>query len=366
MNKVIKSLVMGIAILGLVANVSFANGSGSIAAGVLDVEAFSAGYGLSADGKILPIMSGAAGGIGGAVGVSGAEADGFVFDGTVGGNVSTIGGGFSETDAYRFTPQQGDVGIGVGSWTTTSAVTGASVDVNVDPDQGFGEADGSIVGFTAMGSLNGSIVGSSPRGDWETDGFSAGVAGQGAVGGFAGGVFAASGPDIEIPGGNPFKSSNWGYTPGPTVDSNAGAFAEAQISMNGFSNSESYRFIDNNNGFHTEGMGTFVEAETNVTSYGASGSYDNGFSGAGACLVGGYVAVGGAGTHTMQTNDNGIANATAVGVYAGAGVLNTTFHGNATGYSGTSMTTHPTANGVVSSSAAGMQVTARSGQNQPQ
>lgn len=285
------------------------------------------------------------GGIGGATGFSGAEADGFVFDGEVGGNVSTIGGGFSETNAYRFTPGIGDVGIGAGSVTQTSAITGADVAVNVDPDNGFGEADGRISGFTAMGSLNGSIVGPSPRRDWDTDGYSAGVAGQGAVGGFEGGVVAGSGPDYY-----------WYYP----VDSYAGAAAGANIEMTGFSQSESYRYIDNNDdGFHTEGMGTFVDAGTQVSATGYNTNYRGGLGFSGSGVHGGYKAVGGAATRTVQSNSNGGANATAIGIYAGSGSLNTAFEGRATGYSNTSMTTHPTTNGVVSQSSAGMQVTSK-------
>ena len=403
MKKLFKSLMVSVAALMLVASVSFADpGNGNHwgtdwnpgnhygwgnnnggeptdfgdvgefngAAGAFDVEAEAFGAGVDYGYKFLPRHSGAAGGIGGVIGGAQAEADGFVFDGTVGGNVSTIGGGFSETDAYRFNPGFGDTGIGVGSWTQTSAVTGAHVDVNVDPDSGFGAADGSISGFVAMGSLNGSVVGASPLRGWKTEGYSAGVAGQGAVGAFEGGVVASSGPDVpkydrvylgNLHGWGRCNPWNYGRVLVGMTDSNANAFASANISMTGFSQSESYRFMSNDNGFHTEGMGTFVEAETNVTSYGYSGSSDNGLGIAGAGVHGGYVAAGGTGTQTVQFNDNGIAKATAVGGYVGAGSLNTTFHGNAKGYSNTSMTTHPSANGVISRSSAGMQVTAQSG-----
>ena len=354
MNKIV-SVLISLMMVGAFYSTSFATcngpgcGSYSGTGGEYDVSVDSFGTGTSADGKILPRWSGAAGGIGGATGFSAAEADGFVFDGTVDGNVSTIGGGFSETDAYRFNPGIGDVGIGVGSWTQTSAVTGAHVDISVNPDSDWGGADGSISGFTTMGSLNGSVVGASPLRGWKTDGYSAGVAGQGAVGGFEGGAFAISGAD--------YYSSGWMGWYGHDVDSNANASVDAQIDMNGFSVSESYRFIDNNNGFHTEGMGTYVEAGTDVTSYGYTDSYDNGLAEAGSGVCGSYVATGGTGTQTVQSNDNGRASATAVGAYVGTGALNTAFHGSAAGYSNTSMTTHPTANGVISRASAGMSVT---------
>jgi len=366
MKKMFKSLVIGLAVLGLVAGYSYAGDAIGEFGSPVDV----VGGGASIDGKILPGWSGAAGGLGGSFGAAQGGTSGFVYDGTVGGNTSVIGGGFSETNAYRFTPSQGDVGIGVGSWTGTSAVTGGHVDVNVDPDEGAGVAEGHISGFAAMGSLNGSIVGASPRRDWETEGYSAGVAGQGALGGFEGGAIVGSGPDFEgyvwvhddrYPGYMWWKG-DWEHV---NIDSNAGGFADANISMNGFSLSESYRFMDNDNGFHTEGMGTFVKAETNVVSSGYADGNANGIAFEESGVVGGYVAAGGTGTKTVQTNANGFAKASANGSYVGSGSLNTTFTGSAKGGSHTTMTTHPTANGVVSTASANMQVTAQTG-NTPQ
>lgn len=355
-----KKIFLSLIVVLLMAGTSFACQEGGcdegegFAAGVFATDTDSFGYGLSADGRILPGFSGAAGGIGGAIGFSEAEADGFVFDGDVGGNVNTVGGGFSTTEAYRFSPHIGDVGVGVGSWTETSATTGAHVDVNVNPEQGLGGAAGHISGFTAMGSLNGSIVGPSPRRDWDSDGYSVGVAGQGAFGGFEGDVLVEAGPDVDYwrwQGG--FCGGHWVHV---QHDSRAGAEAGAQIDMNGYSVSESYRFIDNNRGFHTEGMGTYVEAGTQVTATGYASDYDHGIANANSGVYGGYVAFGGAATQTVQSNDTGAAQANAVSAYVGAGELNTQFNGSASGYSSTSLTTSNNMNGSVASSSAGMQV----------
>jgi len=266
---------------------------------------------------------------------------------------STINGSVDvDSDAYGagISVDGKILGIGVGSYTENFATTSADVNVSVDPNtNGYGVAGGGIYGDVDQSSLNGSIVGSSPRHDWDTDGFSGGIAGQGSVGGFVGGSFAMSGPDY---GGRCYS-----------VDSYAGGYVEAGIDMNGYSESNSYRFIDYDHGSKTEGMGTSVEAGTSVNSYGYSSDYDRGLGYGTAGVEGSYKTLGGTSTTTFQSNNGGIAGANAIGGYSGSGVLNTQYNGSASGYSRTSLTTVNGMNGTISSSSAGMSVTSNGSGN---
>ena len=108
----------------------------------------------------------------------------------------------------------------------------------------------------------------------------------------------------------------------------------------------------------TEGMGTNVGAYTTVSSYGFEESRSCGcLSGASTYLDGGWQAVGGANSVTIQTNPTGAAMASAVGVYSGSGNLGTGFNGSAVGYTNTSMTTLNGYTGSINTASAGMKLT---------
>lgn len=393
---------------------AMADMSGGPGAFIINADANSVPVG-SCDIATLPKHSGMAFGVGGAVGTAGADAFGGIImgGGTVSGYVTSNSAAFVTVDediASRwYNPVPGaDKSIGVKSRTTAIGNTGASVDVTVDLAGGFGMGTtmGSISGFAAQGTLNGSIVGKSPLSGWtETEGFSGGIAGQGSAGGFVGGAFVLSigmdtedsyyrsqcndrgkctGYFVKTNGKNAGEvrwfdnkkpreeNPNWEYLgsekrEGNDINANAGA--NAQINMDGGSYSGSYRYINDIDGSHTEGMGTEVGAWTNVESYGNSYEDINGcgLSIAEAGVEGGYMVAGGAATHTYQTlPDGSSASASAVGFYAGSGVLGDSFTGSVEGYSSTSMTTVSGMKGSASMSSAGMSVTTTSGDGQLQ
>jgi len=302
------------------------------------------------DAKLIP--NGGAFGISGAGGLAAGQTAGGVFNGTVGGEVSVIGGGTTDKDAYQFNPDiDADKKIGVGSSTHNNAITGGSLKLNVDGGKylSIGGAEGTIGGVAGQASLDASGLGKSPKYFSKTDGFTGGIAGQGSIGAFEGAAYVISGPDYKE---RDRCKSYW-------VDSKAGAGMGAEIEMIGRSYSESYRFVDWNNGTKTEGMGTNVGAYTTVNSYGYDYDWDKGLAKAGAELDGGFAAAGGAATMTVQGNQYGTAKAIAVGAYKGHGSLDTNYEGSAVGYSSTSVTTIYGAKGSINSASAGMQVTSK-------
>jgi len=344
MKKMIAVLATGL-ILGFGSMVMAGGHSGQytgVGVGSYDINANTHGSGLDCDIRTIP--NGIAGGISGAGGVANANADGVILNGSVGGDVTAIGGGVTSTNAYKWNPSLGDKSIGVGSYSNNQAIAGASAIIYVDPAKGFGTTSGHISGIAAQGTLNGSILGKSPR-YFDSIGVTGGIAGQSSVGGFVGSAYALSGPDIR------FFCFN--------IDSKGSAGVGANIEMIGSSYSESYRFVDwSDGGVKTEGMGTLVGANTTVITSGYNSDSDRGLAIAGSCLSGGYIASGGAVTKTTQLagNRSGGASASAIGMYKGSGLLNTTFTGSATGYSNTSVTTVRGMNGSINSATAGMHV----------
>ena len=342
-------LMTGVAFAGL--NSSGDSGS-AIGFGGYNIGTFDIGGGYMMDGK--SIDNGFAGGIGAGGGIAGTDAQGLILNGSVEGEVTSVAGGFGRTNVYRLSKYDvfdcgsaPDKFIGVGSRSDAYAITGASFKIKVDPAGEFPTAGGgttaSMFGVAGQGTLNVSGVGSSPLEDWKTEGFSGGIAAQGSVGGFVGGGYAISGPDC--------RCHCW------RVDSKAGASADAEIEMSGYSISESYRFMNDDGAYHTEGMGTRVAAGTDVTSYGYDHDRDNGLATSDSCLKGGFIAAGGVAAKTVQVlPGSGLATAHAVGMYAGAGTLGGNFSGSANGYTNTSITTLSGMNGSISSSSAGMYV----------
>jgi len=265
----------------------------------------------------------------------------------------------------------------------------------VDPDGklifGFiptagGAVGGEISGFAAQGTLNGSALTESPK-YFDTEGLTVGVAGQGSIGSFEGGAYALSGPDYTtkewVRVGGLYKKCNPGqgcrtkffkqYPPQGqgwrkvkdiygcvTVnnDSKAGAGAGASITMWGGSYSESYRAVDWNDGTKTEIMGTNVGAYTNIESSGYNYDWDKGLGYADSNISGGWKAAGGVASVTIQDAPGiGGAIATATGVYAGSGPLNTNYAGSVHGGTYTSVTTVNGMNGSINSAGATMSVT---------
>jgi len=348
-----------------------------------------------------PIPNGGAVGVTGSCGKSEAEANGFVLNGSVGADIGATGGGVGYTDAYRFNPHLGDKSIGVGSFSYAHANTGAYADVYVDPSRrGFGIVGGQIQGCAVQGTLNASYLTESPIHFTNTTGFTGGIAGQGSIGSFEGGVFAVSGPDYKtteyvggeaggpgwyskvygnghlgrpkyFPNGHPTGESDWRFRGAEEVvtnhNSQASAGVGANIDMEGFSYSESWRYVDLGCGWKTEAMGTNVGAETHITSSKYNYDWANGLACANSCVRGGWSAVGGAATKTVQTDGvGGYASASAVGFYTGQGSLGTNFDGSAHGYSQTSITSFNGMNGSMISSSAGMHVTSQVSRNHPE
>lgn len=348
--------------------------------GVFGIDAEAYGWGISWDKETLPFDSGISGGIAGAYGKASGEAAGFVSDGVVGGNIYVYGGGLTNTISERgFYRIPNGKGAYVGSTSYNYAETGGHLNVNVDPQglyEGYGVAGGAISGFAAQGSLDVSFVNKGPFLD--NDGRSAGIAGQGSFGWFEGEVFVASGPDYndydwQFTGWEEHCSC-WGCYWVPTyelvvtpVNSYANAGVGAGIEMRGFSSSLSWRetqdiIATTGRPGVRESMGTNVWATTDITSYGYEYENGNGLGYADADISGGWIAIGGAATHTQQDN---AAEANAYGVYFGMGDLNQNYSGSAVGYSATSVTTYEGMTGQLSSASAGMQVQSNISNNQP-
>jgi len=287
------------------------------------------------DGDLLVIPFAATGGISGAGGVAGSAGHGFIVNGKGGVDTYARAGGLTDTDSYIF--QTGhDLSIGVGTQSSSLAVTEASNKVGVKGM--FGAAEGGMFGIAAQGSLVGSGLTTNP---WFMDskGVTYGVSGQGSIGGF------------------------YGDNDAFVFFGKAKAETEAGIRMEGWNKAESYRFVEFDGPAKTEGMGSIVGSETNIESFGNARDRDCGLCAhADADLRGGYIAVGGAKTMTIQSGP-GIAVAGAKGGYIGAGTLGTNFEGAAHGYSGTSITTVQGYKGSINSASAGMKVTAQGGYN---
>ena len=322
-----KSLVLGLAVLGLVAGSAYAGGQ--TASGNFNVNTFDANGAI--DGDFATIPNGLAGGISGAGGIAGTQAAGEVKTirfwgrtisfGSTGADVTSGSTGLTVTDAGRWNnPVPGVRSIGVYSVSHNEAGAYASTDINA---KGVAGAESTMFGAYAQGSLDVSGLIHSPRYFDDTKGFTGGIASQGSIGGFVGGSGVIGFGDVQI---------------------------EAGLYSVGNSGSESYRFVDGN----TEGMGTNVFANTTVTSY---GNVDRSCIAFGA-VEGGWGAAGGAASTTFQTanNGSGVAKASAVGTYVGAGSLGDNFTGSAVGYTSTNITVIPGLKGSSSQSAAGMQV----------
>jgi len=334
----------------------------------------------SFDYDVKTIKGGAAGGLsygkGGALAIGG----GHVNNATGGIDVTATGGGLSSTTTYKETLDVPDGFTGefksvkVGSVSEGVGVAGATLDLFIEtkPDipGSSGYAGGIIMGKAKQGTLNGSYIVLTNK--FDSAGFTGGVAGQGSKGHFFGVAFVGSSGDGEDGGyfysggeaggpgwyvkdngtpagkvkyfanGHPEGNSEWtflGATQTPVVIHNAGL--NADISMQGMSYSESYRYRMIGDGWQTEGLGTNVGAMTDVVTSGN--------------VAGSFTAHGGATTLTVQ---NG-AVAGAVGSYSGGGTLGSGYTGSAVGYSSTSTTTFTGMNGSVNTAAAGMKVSSQ-------
>jgi hypothetical protein len=326
-------------------------GAECYASGNFDIGVVAIGGGLSADGKLIP--NGAAGGIGAAGGVAIGAAEGafesykvrkYIFFGpwktiTLGGTEANIGvtaGGMTKTEAYRFNPEVGDIGIGVGSYTHNIAAVHGALDGNA---WGLAHSEGFFAGVAGQGSLDGSIVFGSPLPFWESKGVSYGLAGQGSLGyiyGFGGATLLGS-YDLE-----------------------------AGIDMSGFTQSASWRAVNFFDGGKTEYMGTTVLTNTQIESYGDADGQGLG----GGFVDGQWVAGGFATSKTIQTittpAGGGFAAANANGAYSGGGNLGCNLNATAEGYTQTSATTLNGYNGSIMSSSAGMKVNNKTLPDAPQ
>jgi len=403
-------------VLTLVAAMAIFGTSAMAASGLLGDFSVAGSAAGELDFETLPQNSGFAGGAAGAIGGAGSAGAGIIFNGTAGVYTSADGGGLAGSNAYRVhnPVPTADKSIGIGSASSAQAVTGGSIDVNVDPEgyiviDAGGLVAGAMGGFAAQGTLDVSGLEESPRHFDNSEGNTFGIAAQGSMGGFVGNADAeslgdlaydkdvytggeAGGPGFyketrgcggwfqrackikEFKNGHPENESEWDFL-GDTktterrtiVDSNAAAGAQASINMYGNSISESYRFVAEDDGVQTEGMGTTVGAFTTVKTSGSSYEDANGYiifvgptAWANADVEGNWTAAGGAATLTKQTANNGSggAMAGAFGVYSGNGQLNDNFFGSAVGYSNTSVTTVQGLSGSINHASSGMQVTA--------
>jgi hypothetical protein len=142
--------------------------------------------------------------------------------------------------------------------------------------------------------------------------------------------------------------------------------------MQGYSLSESFRFVDEDGDARTEGMGTLVSTGTTVNSH-RNVSLDSTAFDCYGCrhfrsyawgnVHGGFGAGGVAATRTVQLSESGMASAEANGTYFGGGRLGCNYNGNATGHSMTSITKIEGMRGSISSSSAGMTVTSTTNLN---
>ena len=358
------------------ADYQYADGMGKIG-----VNANSMAGAIDIDSEKL--KKGGAFGISGAGGLANSNANGFIINGMVKGEVSTVAGGLTVTNAtsgkYNFDDGNGK-GKYVGSASESYAITGGTLLIKVDPERrGFGEASGHMSGIAAQGTLNASYMIAGNQ--FENDGFTGGVAAQGSIGSFSGRAFVISGGDYYRPGGNlwvklhgknagqtfvkPFKwhpksPSEWEYVGMNCVliDSKAKAELLAEIEMFGGSSSLSWKEIHVADGIRTEAMGTDVSAFTEVNTMGLTTLKDKGLGYASGCVTGTYTAIGGAASYTQMSNDNALGTASAKGMYVGHGTLNTNFAGSANGYTNGSITTVDGMKGSIVRSGAGMKVTA--------
>lgn len=303
----------------------------TISNGAIDVS--SAAGSITGDIDVQGVYKGGAIGTSVAGGGAAATADGAIKSGEISGDVGTIGGGLSTTEADTFDPGVGDLNVGVGTSSWAQGVAGATADVSVDGKRGNADAD--IVGLT--GQATGNVSG---LGLLFGNGITVGKVGQGSVGGFVGDADARVG---------------W-------FNGNTDAHMDANITMIGTSDSSSYRFIDWEDGNTTVGQGSMIGATTNVTTSASTSDHDRGWCAyADADLAGAYVAAGNGTTVTVQDssdrNSVGGAIAGANGSYVGAGCLNTNYSGSLEGYSNTQVTKYNGLNGSINSSSAGMTVT---------
>lgn len=393
MYKKLFTVLFAVIMIFAFTGTGMANGSG-IAFGSLDIGAKAKAGVIDWDVDTIP--NGIAGGISGAYGSGKAGAKGFVLNGNIDGKVNATGGGLTVTVTEGWNPGFGSLSIGIGSESFSQGTTAANASISIGPDRrGFGIVGAHINGFTAQGTLNGSILGASPLGFWESNGFTGGIAGQGSVGWFSGNAFAVScdgyeddytyeggktgdpGYYVKINGetagtvkyfknGHPEEPSEWVFlgTTRFTVSAKIGA----SINMYGGSYSKSYRFVEFGVDYKTEGMGTFVGANTTVISSSYADTDINGCSGACTSVDGRWFAAGGAASYTTQDAPRfGGAEATAVGYYVGSGSLGTNFAGSAVGYTGTTITMFNGLNGSINSAGAGMSVSSHvtSGHDDP-
>ena len=305
------------------------------AQGAGGISTFALTYDLSYDGKIVP--NGAAGGIGGAAALAAGKASGEVqsgwiytwvgpYPGNWGWKYTTLGsidlnlhseaGAGSVTDHYVWHPT-GRNSIGVGSDTNNYAGSHNTLELKAF---GLAEADGLFVGGAAQASLDGSIMTKSLHKPWNSDGVTMGLAGQGSAGAYIGGGITGLAGCVVVEGG---------------------------MDMYGHSRSESYRIKDGD----TEILGSNVQAHTTVLTY--ENVNDGGLAVGG--VEGGFIAGGIAASKTIQAVNNGVASASALGVYAGGGELGCNFNGSAVGYTQTSARPIGT-NGAIMTSSAGMKV----------
>lgn len=313
--------------------------------GSLDLDVFAIGGGIDGDVKAIP--GGIAGGLSGAGGIAGGDMTGMIFNGTIDGDLNVTAGGVTVTETYKIKPTDVDKGVAVGSISTSAAIIGGSAEISVKPEgYGFGVGHGDIAGLGGQFTLNGSVMVTNPN-TMDSNGITGGLAGQGSIGWFEGDVFVmAGGMDM------------YGYCGYHHRDNKAKASIEAEIIMNGYSYSESGRFIIFGEDSKTEGLYTAVGAGTTIETTVKKREWDHGWgSYANADIYGGYIVVGGAASKTIQFNENGLATAGAQGVYYGAGSLGTNYEGSAIGYTQTTLTTFDGMNGTIASSAAGMTVT---------
>ena len=402
-----------IAALFLITGVAFADYQEDSGVGVGNVTATTLGGGIDAGFGMLPGHSGFAGGIGVAGGINIGGAFGAINDGTVQLEAGAFSGGVAENEVERHSGYALDKSIGISSSSAAAASTQGNVAVSVDPmghyiiDAG-GLAAGGFFGVAGQATVDFSAVGASPLSGWESEGYSAGIAGQGSAGYVYGVVDAESLGDLAydkptvtyeggedggpgyywkyknpnqhwrekeyqyFPNGHPEGQSEWNFLGEDRIvttehivlmDSIANAASGASIDMEGHSFSESWRAMGDNDGQHTEMMGTFVYADTQINAIGYADNEANGrfivwdTSNSGACVGGGYVVAGGAGAKTVQTSDYGVSKATAMGIYTGSAGLNTTFNGVAIGSTQTSVTTVEGMNGAFHGANAQMTVT---------
>jgi len=312
------------------------------AQGNFSINTFAAGGGLDLHGVLLTKgypVSGAAGGVSAAGGIGFGNADGgfksfrfwgkTITLGSAGAELYSAGGGQVLVDqAYTMNKHQVedmfdpsadfDKAIGVGSQSHAVAVTAGNIKVNA---KGLALSYGTIGGAAGQVTADGSFVLDSPK-HFQSKGISFGVAAQGSLGGFLGGA------------------ATFGYG-----DADVGA----DITMNGWTISESYRAISGD----TEIMGTNVLTQTMVDS---NVHNDANYLAVGY-IEGGWVAGGVAASGTVQATDYGIAKAGAIGTYKASGELGCDFNGSAVGYTQTSATQTSGYRGSIMTSSAGMQVT---------